>query len=59
MDKQKVSELARTCSLSCKKLIQDRQLTRKLTSPIVVLATLTVINLVTVTPMKRVWANPN
>ena len=52
MDKQKVAELARSFSLSCKKLVQNKQLVGTLTAPAVVLVSLTVINLLTVTPDK-------
>ena len=55
MDQKKISDLAKFCSLSCKKLVKDGQLTRTLTSPAVVLVTLTVINLVSVTPLRRGW----
>jgi len=58
MDKKKVTDLARSYSLSCKKLVKDNRLTRTLTSPAVVLVTLTVINLVSTTPLKRGWG-PN
>ncbi len=44
MDKKKVADLAKSCSLSCKKLVKDKQLMRTLTSPAVMLVSLTVIN---------------
>ena len=56
MDKKKVAELARSCSLSCKKLVKDKQLLTTLQSPAVVLVALTVVNLISVTPQKGMWA---
>lgn len=56
MDKKKVTDLAKSYSLSCKKLVKDTQLMRTLTSPAVVLVSLTVINLVSVTPLKSGWS---
>ena len=52
MDKNKVTDLAKSFSLSCKKLVQDKQLVGALTAPAVVLVSLTVMNLLTVTPDK-------
>jgi hypothetical protein len=46
MDKIKVKELARSYSLSCKKLVKDTQLRRTVTSPSIMLVSLMVINLV-------------
>ena len=57
MDKKKVTDLAKSYSFSCKKLVKDTQLMRTLTSPAVVLVSLTVINLVSITPLKRVWTS--
>lgn len=56
MDKNKVTELARSSSLTCKKLVQDKQLMRTLASPTVLLVSLTVINLVSTTPLKCGWS---
>ena len=56
MEKKKVAELAQACSLSCKKLVKDKQLMRVLTSPSVVLVSLTVINLVSSSPLKGRWS---
>ena len=56
MDKKKVAELARACSISCKNLVKDKQLIRTLTSPSVMLVSLTIINLVSVTPLKSGWS---
>ena len=55
MDKKKVAELARSFSLSCKKLVQDKPLMRTLASPAVMVISLTVINAVSVTPDKCGW----
>ena len=55
MDKKKVTDLARAYSLSCKKLVNDKQLMQTFTSPSVVLVSLTVINLVSIIPLKRGW----
>ena len=56
MDKKKLAELARSYSLSCKKLVQDKQVMRTLTTPTVMIASLAVMNLVTSTPNKGWWA---
>jgi len=55
MDKKKLAELARLYSLSCKKLVQDKQVMRTLTTPTVMIASLAVMNLVTSTPNKGWW----
>ena len=55
MDKKKVADLARACSVSCKKLVDDSQLTRTLTSPAVVLVSLTILDIITPTPSKVSW----
>ena len=52
MDKEKVADLAKSFSLSCKKLVKDKQLVGTLTAPAVVLVSLTVMNLISVTPEK-------
>lgn len=52
MDKEKVADLAKSFSLSCKKLVKDKQLVGTLTTPAVVLVSLTVMNLISVTPDK-------
>lgn len=56
MDKKKVTDLAKSYSLSCKKLVKDKQLMRTLTSPSVMLVSLTVMNLVSTTPLKSGWS---
>jgi hypothetical protein len=48
MDKKKVTDLAKSFSLSCKKLVKDKQMVGTLTSPAVVLVSLTIINLISV-----------
>jgi len=55
MDKKKVTDLARSFSLTCKKLAQDKPLMRTLASPTIMLISLTVINAVSVTPDKCGW----
>ena len=55
MDKKKVADLARSCSLSCKKLVQDKQLIRTLAIPSVMVVSLAVMNLVSSTPNKGWW----
>ena len=56
MDKKKVEDLARLCSLSCKKLVRDKQLMRTLATPSVMVISLTVMNLVSTTPDKCFWS---
>jgi hypothetical protein len=56
MDKKKVADLARSCSLSCKKLVEDKQLQRKLATPSVIVVSLAVLNLVTISPNKDWWS---
>ncbi len=55
MDKKKVAELARSCSLSCKKLVNDKQLMRTLATPSVMVVSLAVLNLISTTPNKGWW----
>ena len=55
MDKKKVADLARSCSLSCKKLVKDNQLMRTLATPSVMVVSLAVMNLVSSTPNKGWW----
>ncbi len=55
MDKKKVADLAKLCSLTCKKLVQDRQNVRILATPSVVVVSLAVMNLVSSTPNKGWW----
>ena len=45
MDKQKVADLAKSFSRSCKELVNDSQLARILPSPAVTLIALTVITI--------------
>ena len=56
MDKKKVADLARSCSLSCKKLVKDKQLMRTLSTPSVMVISLAVMNLVSTTPEKCFWS---
>ena len=56
MDKKKVADLARSCSLSCKKLVEDKQLMRTLATPSVMVVSLTVLGLVSITPDKCWWS---
>ncbi len=56
MDKKKVTNLARSCSLLCKKLVQDKQLMRNLATPSVIVVSLAVMNLVSSTPNKGWWS---
>jgi len=55
MEKKKVTDLAKSYSLSCKKLVKDTKLMRALTAPSVVLVSLIVINLVSIAPLKSPW----
>ncbi len=55
MDKIKVKELARSTSLTCKKVVRDTQLRRTVASPAVMLVSLMVINLVSKTQTKSSW----
>ena len=55
MDKKKVADLAKSCSLSCKKLVQDKKLIRTLANPSVMVVSLAVMNLVSSTPNKGWW----
>ncbi len=55
MDKKKVAELAKSCSLSCKKLVQDKQLKRTFATPSLMVVSLTVLGLVSITPDKCFW----
>jgi len=56
MDKKKVADLAKSFSLSCKKLVRDKQLMRTLATPSVMVISLTVMNLVSTTPEKCFWS---
>jgi hypothetical protein len=56
MDKKKVADLAKSYSLSCKKLVKDKQLIRTLTSPSVLIVSLTIMNLVSIAPLKSPWS---
>ena len=44
MDKNTVSDLAKSFSLSCKQAVKGNQLTRELASPAVMLIAITVLN---------------
>ena len=46
MDKNKVADLAKSFSLSCKQAVQGNPLTRELASPAVMLIALTVLNVI-------------
>ena len=46
MDKNKVASLAKYFSSSCKQVIKGNQFARELTSPAVMLITLTVLNVI-------------
>ena len=46
MDKNKVAQLAKSLSTSCKQAVKTNQLTQKLTSPAVALIVLTVLDVV-------------
>ena len=46
MDKKKVADLAKSFSRSCKELVNDRQLNRKLPTPAVTLVAITILNIV-------------
>ncbi len=55
MDKKKVADLVRSCSLSCQKLVKDKQITQSLATPSVIVVTLLVANLLSSTPNKGWW----
>ena len=57
MDKKKVADLAKSFSRSCKELVEDNQLTRKLSSPAVTLVAITILNIVRVPNIidKKSW----
>jgi hypothetical protein len=44
MEKNKVTELARSFSQSCQKIVQENKLVRKLSSPAIILVAITVVN---------------
>ena len=46
MDHQKIADLAKSFSLSCKEAVKDSQLGQKLTSPAVALVALTVLEVI-------------
>jgi hypothetical protein len=56
MKKEKVTKLAESFSLSCKKIIKNRQLLQTLTSPTVVFVSLTVINLMAEPDKRGTWS---
>jgi len=57
MDKKKITDLARACSLACKELVKDAQFARKLPAPAVTLIALTVFNNVLADEIvKKGWA---
>ena len=58
MDKQKVVNLSKSFTFSCKQVVKDKQLMQKLSSPALMLTALTVLNIVAVTvdDTKRSWA---
>jgi len=59
MDKQKVANLAKSFSFSCKQVVKDKQLMQKLSSPALMLTTLTVLNIIAVhiDESKKGWAS--
>ncbi len=57
MNQKKVTDLARSCSLACQKLVKDPHMLRSLTPPAVVLVSLTVTNLLTKIPFKNGWGD--
>ena len=59
MDKQKVANLAKSFSFSCKQVVKDKQLMQKLSSPALMLTALTVLNIVAVNieASKRGWVS--
>jgi hypothetical protein len=46
MDRDKIAQLAKSLSTSCKQVVKNDKLTQKLTSPAVVLIALTVMEVV-------------
>ena len=56
MDKKKVTDLARSCSLYCKQLVEDKQLQGKLATPSVIVVSIAVLNLITISPNKDWWS---
>ena len=58
MEKQKVADLAKSFSLSCKRVVNDRHWMHKVTSPSIILITLTVMDVViTAGDPKRGWTS--
>ena len=57
MDKKKDADLARSYSVSCKKLVEDKQMMRSLTSPAAVVVSLAVTNLILSLPFKQGWVS--
>ncbi len=55
MDKNKVKNLVKSFSLSCKQAVKDKELMYKLTSPAVTLLALTLIQIVTLDAGKTRW----
>ncbi len=55
MEKIKVKDLAKSYSLTCKKVVRNTQLRRTVASPAVMLVSLMVINLISTTPTKSSW----
>ena len=58
MDKQKVANLAKSYSFSCKQVVKDKQLMQKHSSPALMLTALTVLTIVAfdVESSKKGWA---
>jgi hypothetical protein len=50
MDKNKVAELAKSFSQSCKQVIKSKSLVQEITSPAVMLISLTVLNIIVDNP---------
>ena len=58
MDKQKVENLAKSFSLSCKQTVHNKQWMQKLTSPSTILIALTILDAVTILGgPKRGWTS--
>ncbi len=55
MEKKKVEDLAKSFSLSCKNLVEDKKLMRPFRTPSLTVVSLIVLGLVSITPDKCFW----
>ncbi len=55
MDKDKIKNMVKSFSLSCKQVVKDKELMQKLASPTVTLLALTVLQIVSSNLSKSSW----